>query len=264
MKILKKITSIILSTILLSTTVYAGNTGGNTSTFTATSAVTKAANVTDTLGKSNEQRLLTISKGTGVTSVTVKVDGTEISPVSGTTTYWINQGKTAVVSATYSSEYEANSGTGNYVMSEAKTASVTAKVSGYTVKWTSSLMPNNDVRYINKTNPSGSTSTSYGAKQIRYTRPDGTTATADPGSANSSGITIKKGSTVYLEMYAGSGSQDSVVNWCGLSGAYDYGNGGSLISVGYVPTGGITLSYRIDSYDSSNKYYRWYVTASAS
>lgn len=59
---------------------------------------------------------------------------------------------------------------------------------GYTISWSASLSQYGT--FINSTSPASQTTTNFGGKQIRYTKPDGSIAVANPYQAGS--ITIKK------------------------------------------------------------------------
>ncbi len=119
-----------LLTLVLSSAVYAG-------TFTAGEATVLTASSTDStsIADSTEQYLLTVNKDANVSSVTVKVGSTTISPItSGGNTYWIDKGATATVSATAKSGYKIVNGTGSIgEMNVKKTVNITSAVDSYTV-----------------------------------------------------------------------------------------------------------------------------------
>ena len=122
----KKIISLtVLLSLLISNIAFAGTFTGNSSFSTMASSIETTSIVND-----SEQYLLTVSKDTGINSVTVKVGSTTISPsTSGGNTYWIDKGATATVSATAKSGYIIKSGTGSTgAINAAKTVSITSEL----------------------------------------------------------------------------------------------------------------------------------------
>ena len=87
------------------------------------SAQTVTITATDTTGKANEQYYLTITKGTGVSSV---------SPAS----QWVNKGGSANITATASTGYTISGGTGSTgAINAAKTVNVTATANTYKITY---------------------------------------------------------------------------------------------------------------------------------
>lgn len=127
-----------------------------------------------------------------------------------------------------------------------------------TISWDKSLAQFSS--FINSTSPASSTTSNYGGKQIRYTKPDGSTAVANPYQAGS--ITIRKGTKVYLDLFAGSGTDKSYVGWYvgNTRVGYNTGASGKLCSREYMPTASGKLTYKVDVHLSSTNKYQWYVT----
>lgn len=110
---------------------------------------------------------------------------------------------------------------------------------GYTISWSAPLALYG--LFINNTSPSKSSSIARGDKQIRYTKPDGSIAVANPYRAGS--IIIKKGTRVYLDMFSGLSGTNSYVYWRVNDTNVNIfsSNRGKLCSCDYILSGSCTL-----------------------
>lgn len=175
-----------------------------------------------------------------------------------TDSQWVDKGESVNVTAIPKAGYAITGGTGDTgAMNEPKTVNITSEATEYIISWNQALATYPYGGFIDNTNPSSSTASNYGKKQIRYTNTSGNIAVADPYQSGS--IAIKIGTVVELQMYAGSSdSVPSSVRW--YNGNYQEKYYGTLMSVSWTPTANATLTKQSETgSDSSDAMFSWSV-----